>query len=164
MSDPIGTVRTHRSRPWKTLALTLAAGLLLGPTGCADDAGGTGDAGGAGSSPDAPTSPDPGATPGQSRTPDRDDASDREVEVFEFEITGGSADPPLERVTVPQGATVRIVVTADEPDELHLHGYDLDAALEPGEQAVLEFVADQPGLFELETHHGGLPLLQLAVR
>lgn len=110
----------------------------------------------AGASPTA-TSTAPQETP--SPTP-----TGPEVELFEFTITGGMADPPLERVTVPRGATVRIVVTSDEADSLHLHGYDETADLEPGQEAVLEFVADQTGLFELETHHSQLQLLQLVVR
>jgi hypothetical protein len=90
--------------------------------------------------------------------------AESDVELFEFTITGGVADPPLDRVTVEQGTTVRIVVISDEPDELHLHGYDLYADVGPGQEGVLEFVADQTGLFELETHDTHQVLLQLAVR
>jgi hypothetical protein len=85
-------------------------------------------------------------------------------ETFEFEVTDGRADPPLDRATVAQGSLVRIVVTSDRADEVHLHGYDLDAHLAPGEPGVVEFTADQTGLFELETHETGLVLLQLVVR
>lgn len=84
-------------------------------------------------------------------------------ELFEFTIAGGAASPPLERATVAQGSLVRIVITSDIPDEVHLHGYDLAADLAPGEPGVIEFVADQAGLFELETHEGPLILLQLVV-
>ena len=37
------------------------------------------------------------------------------------------------RIDVPVGNTVRITVTSDEHDELHVHGYDLEAELTPGE-------------------------------
>lgn len=87
-----------------------------------------------------------------------------DIALFEFTLTDGVADPPLERVTVERGTTVRIVVTSDEPDELHLHGYDLYADVGPGEEGVIEFVADEPGLFELETHARHQVLLQLAVQ
>jgi hypothetical protein len=158
MSSSAGTARANRPGPLKVVALALAAVLSLSPTACADDAN---DAGGA---PGTPGSPGSGATTDPPGTPDDQGTPDSNVELFEFEISSGSADPPLDRVTVAQGVTVRIVVTADEADELHLHGYDLTAALEPGREAVLEFVADRSGLFELETHHSGLVLLQLAVR
>jgi hypothetical protein len=161
MTSSVGTARASRPGPLRTVALAVAAVLALGPAACADGTSDTGDAGGA---PGTPTSPGPGATTGPPATPEDRGPQDSDVELFEFEISSGRADPPLARVTVEQGVTVRIVVTADEPDELHLHGYDLDAALEPGREATLEFVADRPGLFELETHHSGLILLQLAVR
>jgi hypothetical protein len=69
----------------------------------------------------------------------------------------------LDRATVELGRTVRIVVSSDQADEVHLHGYDLDAPTGPGAPGVIEFVADQAGLFELETHETGLVLLQLQV-
>jgi hypothetical protein len=87
-----------------------------------------------------------------------------ELEQIDFAIADGRAEPPLERVTVARGTTVRITVTSDQPDELHLHGYDLTAELVPGQAGVIEFVADQAGLFELETHESALVLLQLQVQ
>jgi hypothetical protein len=62
------------------------------------------------------------------------------------------------------GNTVRITVTSDEHDELHVHGYDLEAELMPGEPGTIEFVANQTGLFEVEGHHSGLQLFQLVVK
>lgn len=43
-------------------------------------------------------------------------------------------------------------VTSEVTDEMHLHGYDLSKDLVPGQEAVLEFTADQVGKFELELH------------
>ena len=79
-------------------------------------------------------------------------------------ISGGSVEPPPGRVDIRHGQTVRITVTSDEHDELHLHGYELELELLPGEPGTLEFVADQTGLFDVETHHSGLQLFQLAVQ
>lgn len=83
---------------------------------------------------------------------------------FEFDIVDGSASPSLLRESVGQGATVRIVVTSDRADELHLHGYDETAEVGPDQPGVIEFVADQTGQFELETHDSGIVLLQLQVQ
>jgi hypothetical protein len=136
----------------------LAVVALVGLGGC-----GGGDGGGPVITTDPASSrtavgPGPGSgTPTPSGSPTADQ------ELFEFAISGGQASPPLDRVTVALGRTVRIVVTSDQADEVHLHGYDLDAHTGPGEPGVIEFVADQAGLFELETHETGLVLLQLLV-
>lgn len=105
--------------------------------------------------------PEDDETPGhETATPTPDTPG---AELIELEIAGGQVEPPLGRVTVDQGATVRIVVTSDQPDELHLHGYDLETEATPDAAGVLEFVADQTGVFELETHETALVLLQLQV-
>lgn len=86
-----------------------------------------------------------------------------DVTLIELAIADGEVDPPVGRETVEQGTTVRIVVTSDRADVAHLHGYDLETAVGPGEEGVIEFVADQDGLYELETHDTQLVLLQLLV-
>lgn len=89
-------------------------------------------------------------------------ASDvREVTV---EIADGKVNPPPSGVNVTKGTTVALTVTSDVPDELHVHGYDLEGALVPGEPRRLEFIADQTGSFDVETHESGLVLLRLRVR
>lgn len=65
---------------------------------------------------------------------------------------------------VPLGATVRLVlVNEDDHDEFHLHGYDLLAMVDAGEEGVIEFVADTAGRFELESHETGDLILVLIV-
>ena len=137
--------------------LAVAALVGLGLAGCGD---GNGD--GDPATP-APTTGGPTAT-GGAPTPTRAAPATPEPDaLFEFEIVDGRASPPLDRAAVRQGSTVRIVVTSDVADELHLHHYDLVAEFGPGEPGVIEFTADEAGLFELETHHTGLVLLQLQV-
>ena len=146
--------------PTRRAAVALGAVLALGTTAaCGGDDSTDVDGRPAGSPAATTTSgaPDTGR-PSPTASPATD------VELLEFDISGGVADPPLSRVTVDRGTTVRIVVTSDEADEIHLHGYDLQAEIGPGEEGVIEFVADESGLFELETHHSGLRLLQLAVQ
>lgn len=72
--------------------------------------------------------------------------------------------PPTGRVTVSKGQLVRITVTSDVSDELHVHGYDLGARLPAGTPGSVEFRADKTGLFEVETHETELVLFQLVVR
>ncbi len=75
----------------------------------------------------------------------------------------GRAEPAPRRHDVAAGATVVIRAQVDTPAEIHLHGYDRMAEATPSAPACLEFVADVPGVFELEAHPKVL-LAQLAVR
>jgi hypothetical protein len=77
-------------------------------------------------------------------------------------------------VRVIQGDSVQIVLSADEPAEVHLHGYDLLLSLQPNVPGKLEFNAKIAGRFPLEVHRygtaepashhrGGQPLLYVEV-
>ncbi|NRQ34248.1 hypothetical protein HII36_20675, partial [Nonomuraea sp. NN258] len=79
-------------------------------------------------------------------------------------ISGGQVTPPPGRVEVGRGDRVRLEVTGDRADTVHVHGFDLERPLTPGTPAVIEFTADKSGLFEVETHDSGLVLTQLVVR
>ncbi|MEV4188638.1 hypothetical protein AB0J28_45115 [Streptosporangium canum] len=82
----------------------------------------------------------------------------------EIAITGRKVVPPPGRVEVARGQAVRLVVTSDVADEIHVHGFDLTRRLEPGRPVTVDVLADRTGLFEVETHDSGLVLTQLAVR
>ncbi|XVQ89209.1 hypothetical protein ACQP2K_17875 [Microbispora siamensis] len=101
------------------------------------------------------------ATPAQSAVAAPADSA---VKAITVTIAGRKVTPPPGRIEVTKGQTVRITVTSDAADEAHLHGYDKKADLKPGTPASIEFVADQIGLFEMETHGSGLQLFQLVVR
>lgn len=79
------------------------------------------------------------------------------------QVSGGEVDPAPGRTSITVGQTVRIEVTSDQPDVVHVHGYDVEADVSSSAPAVLEFTADQSGLFEVETHESGLLLTQLVV-
>lgn len=72
--------------------------------------------------------------------------------------------PPTGRIGVAKGNLVRITVTSDVADELHVHGYDKTLRLPAGAPASIELRADRTGLFEVETHATHLVLFQLVVR
>jgi len=55
-------------------------------------------------------------------------------------------------IVVGEGEDVRLVVRAGEPGQLHLHGYDLEAAAGPDAPAVFAFRADHAGRFALVQH------------
>jgi len=73
--------------------------------------------------------------------------------LIEVSVADGRVSPsPDRRVEVTQGDNVRIVITSDQADEVHVHGYELEAEVDAGRPTTLEFVADQPGSFEVELH------------
>ena len=73
-------------------------------------------------------------------------------------ITGGG------RRSAALGQTVVIKVTSDIADEVHLHGYDKKADAAPGTVATITFIADKPGIFEVELEKKGLKLFELEVK
>lgn len=109
----------------------------------------------AGGSPGAVASPTPTGT--ASPTPD-------DVRVIEVTVAGGEVQGVDSPVDVEQGRRVRLVVTADVTDRLHVHGYDVFAEVAPGTPGIVEFAADIPGAFEVELEDHGLRLLELRVR
>lgn len=75
-----------------------------------------------------------------------------------------SRDDSLDRLNVPQDTQLRIVVIADVSDEVHVHGYDLTAAVAPGSPAVLSVTTDIAGRFEIELEQRGREIAQLTVQ
>ena len=57
-----------------------------------------------------------------------------------------------EDLRVSQGDAVRLTVTADEPGEIHLHGYDLTAEVSPEHPGELAFEATTAGAFGINFH------------
>ena len=45
-------------------------------------------------------------------------------------------------------------ITSDQEATFHLHGYDLETSLTPGETAALAFTANATGKFDFEVHTG----------
>jgi hypothetical protein len=79
-------------------------------------------------------------------------------------VTNGKVRPATHRVKVTKDTHIRLLVTSDKADEVHVHGYNIERPLPAGKQTTIEFVANQVGLFEIETHVSGLQLVQLEVR
>jgi FtsP/CotA-like multicopper oxidase with cupredoxin domain len=75
-----------------------------------------------------------------------------EPEVTRIEIRGGEVAGGAADIQVTKGDVVRIVVSADAPDDIHLHGYDIEKKAGPGQPARFKFKADVEGIFEIESH------------
>jgi heme/copper-type cytochrome/quinol oxidase subunit 2 len=135
------------SRGPSSALLALAAVVVL--TGCA------------GTEPDAQAGSTAGSTSGARSS----DAAPRSAsgQRIEVRVAGGQVSGDTGRVPVPAGTEVTLSITSDVADQVHVHGYDLEAELTPGTPAELTFDATIPGVFEVELHEAGTVLLTLQV-
>ncbi|MCP3993151.1 MAG: hypothetical protein GY724_29080 [Actinomycetia bacterium] len=83
--------------------------------------------------------------------------------VIEILVREGSVIVDEDRIDVPLGSDVVIGIETDVADEVHLHGYDVLADVSPGERTELRFVADTPGVFEIELEGSATFLVEIAV-
>ena len=81
---------------------------------------------------------------------------------FDARISGRGMEPS--EITVTEGDRVVLQVIADTPHEIHLHGYDIEREVAPGEPARLTFQADLTGRFTIEDHETEEELGTLVVR
>ncbi len=66
-------------------------------------------------------------------------------------------------IRVKRDQEVKLKVTSDVAEELHLHGYDKTLDLEPNVQSELKFMADISGRFPLELHNAEVEIGALEV-
>jgi plastocyanin len=133
---------------------TFAVMLVLGGCGADDGQGDT-------AATETPTTTAPSAPP---HTPDAAVTPPAAAHEIEVAITDGSVDTAEDSVEVAVGETVRLTVTSDVDDEVHVHGVEQTAELSAGSPTTLEFSPTEPGVYEVETHESGLLLFQLIVR
>jgi heme/copper-type cytochrome/quinol oxidase subunit 2 len=88
---------------------------------------------------------------------------DKAETVIEVSVAGGTVHGP-QRTTVDKDSPVRIIVTSDVADEVHVHGYDLKADVGPGLPGTVQFTATIPGTFEVELEGLGQLLFELEVK
>jgi plastocyanin len=144
------------TRPGRHTAAPAIFAVTLVLTACgADD--GQGDT----AATDIPTTTVPSAPPDPPDAATTPPASVREIEVG---IVDGTVDTAEDSVEVVVGETVRLTVTSDVDDEVHVHGVDQTAELSAGSPTTLELGFTEPGVYEVETHDSGLLLVQLIVR
>ncbi len=90
-------------------------------------------------------------------------ASDSAQVTLALTVAGGKITGDTGRVKVPLGSRVRITVTSDVADEIHVHLYDLKQEISANQPGSIEFTADKPGVIEVELEHAKLPLTRLAI-
>ena len=94
----------------------------------------------------------------------RPDTPDDGPQDRDFDVSIKDGEMSSEEISVNQGDTVTLRVNADEPTELHVHGYDVEQEVEPGTEAEIDFEADLTGRFEIEAHESENELGVLQVR
>jgi hypothetical protein len=77
-------------------------------------------------------------------------------------IEDGEMSPA--EISVNEDDSVTLRVRSDRPMELHLHGYDVEGEVRPGQKTSLRFEADLTGRFEIEDHESEKELGVLQVR
>ena len=82
----------------------------------------------------------------------RPDTPDTAPAERSFEIAIGEGGMSPEEVSAREGDRVTMGFASDRPVEVHVHGYDLEREVEPGEPAELSFEADLTGRFPIEDH------------
>ena len=107
----------------------------------------------------SPTAP-PAAGPTEGQAVDEEPAA----KIIDLTVADGKVSGDTGRVPVELGSRVRVVITSDTTDEIHVHGYDLHEDTAPGRPSTLEFVADQPGVFEVELEESRVLLTRLQVQ
>jgi FtsP/CotA-like multicopper oxidase with cupredoxin domain len=91
-------------------------------------------------------------TPTETETEEPHETVPPEAEATRIEIRGGEVAGGAADIRVTKGDVVRIVVSSDAHDDIHLHGYDIERQADPGRPARFKFTADVEGIFEIESH------------
>lgn len=81
------------------------------------------------------------------------------VTVRAGQVVGGA-----QRVRIPTGDVVRLVVASDVADEVHLHTYDQKVEVAAGGSATLTFTASIPGVITAELEGAQLTLVRFQVQ
>ena len=135
------------SRP-RRLARSLAVVALLALAAC-------------GSSDDSPTVTDDGSSP--TSTTAAPGVTAPVPAVVSVSVRGGTVEgASRQRAGLNQPVTIR--VTSDAADEVHVHGYDKKFEVAAGRTGEVTFVANIPGVFEVELERTRKLLFTLEVR
>jgi hypothetical protein len=73
---------------------------------------------------------------------------------FNLHIENGRIADNVKTIQVQQGEAVELNWSADRRTTVHLHGYDIEATINPGQAQVMAFRARATGRFPIESHGG----------
>lgn len=134
------------------VAIAVAAIVAFGASGDGEE-----DAGPAAATPAPQETAEPQeASPGEEATPEPT-ATPRPKPPL---VTGDE----VRTLTFEQGQTARFRVRSPEPEEIHVHGYNITKAVPAGRTVTVSFKATITGIFEVEFHNAGRPIAELKVQ
>lgn len=108
----------------------------------------------------AGTSPNAAGASGSSGS---SQAAGSNVHQITIKYANGQVSGDTGRVSVKSGEQVRLTVSSDVDDEVHVHGYNLMQDVAPDKSATITFQASVPGVFEVELEHLGKQLFTFQV-
>jgi hypothetical protein len=143
--------RSNHVRAW-----ALAAALAVAPIAC-----------GGGDGPASTTTSPTTAAQATSTVPTTAAATTSTTEavrLIEVTYAGGQVAGGVQRTPVRLGEKVRLRVSSDVADEVHVHTYDVKVAVAAGQTAELDLIASIPGRHEVELEKKHKQLLVLEVK
>ena len=82
-------------------------------------------------------------------------AQEASQKVIDVRIENRQVVEPQEAIRATQGDVIELRWTSDEASELHLHGYDIELQIKPGEPASMIVEAYASGRFPITSHGWG---------
>ena len=76
---------------------------------------------------------------------------------FMLHVDKGRVPERMRLIRIKQNDVVKLQWTTDTPLTIHLHGYDIEKDLKPGEVTEMTFTARATGRFTVEPHVGATP-------
>lgn len=152
---------TVSSRSRGVVTLVLAAAVVLGASGCGDDAEPTG--------PDESSSPSPSESEStteatETATETASEPATPEGQVIDITIADGKVDPSGERVDAKVGEELTLRITSDAADELHVHSTPEQVVPFGVGTTIVPLTLDRPGVVDVELHELEIVIVQLEVR
>ncbi len=77
-----------------------------------------------------------------------------------IDVVGGEPAGGVAEIEATQGDQVVFEVSSDEPEDVHVHGYDLAEDVGPGQKAAFDFAADLDGIYEVELENSATPIAE----
>jgi cytoskeletal protein RodZ len=78
-------------------------------------------------------------------------------------VVNGQPEGGIKTISYTKGDQVRLKVSSDVADEIHVHGYDLMKDVEKGGSVQFSFAASIEGRFEIELENAGTQIANLEV-
>ena len=117
----------------------------------------------AASAPVAPATEAPASSASAPVAPTTEALVSADGSVIDLVVIGNELEGGARRQSVPLGEEVTVRVSGTSTDHVHIHGYDLFIDLAGG-SGELTFLADIPGVFEIELEGSGTLLVQMEVK